>query len=68
MLSKIETAIREEEKLTAKHELAKMKEENKRRSLKIEDKDYDQLSKSKIVHLIDSQARFRLDLTIIPEN
>jgi len=47
-----------------------MKAENKRRSLKIEDNDYDQLSKSKIVHLIDAEAKIRLqlDMSLVPKN
>jgi len=46
-----------------------MKAENKRRSLKIEDSDYDQLSKSKIVHLIDGEAKIRLqlDMSLVPK-
>lgn len=41
-----------------------MKTENKRKSLKIDDNEHDHLSKSKIVHMIDSQNRFKLDLKI----
>lgn len=51
----------------AKYELKKMKAENKRRSLKIDDNDYDHLSKSKIVHLIDGEAKIesQLDMTLV---
>lgn len=47
-----------------------MKAENKRRSLKIEDNDYDHLSKSKIVHLIDSDVKIRLelDISLVPKS